>query len=196
MPDTPDNQVPQPVPAQPQVPPAQPVYAPPPKQGSSALKIVLIIVGIFVGIGILGAAVVGYSIYRVAHAIRASSNGQVSINVPGSGFSANTAQSVNPSDLGIAVYPGATQGKGGLHMTIAGKSMVSATFLTSDSTDQVIAFYKDKVGPNGQVITTGNGGVISMTSGSDSISITVSQNPNTNGGKTQFIIIHTSGAAS
>ena len=204
MPDTPANQAPQASPSQPPNPPFQPVAgppyqpvaAPPPKQGSSALKIILIILGIFVGLGILAAGVIGYGIYKFAHAVHTASNGQISINAPGGGFSANTTQSVSASDLGIAIYPGATQSKGGLHMTIAGKSMVSANFLTSDSVDQVVAFYKDKAGPNAQVMTTGNGGVISVTNGSDSISITVSQNANSNDGRTQFVIIHTSGGSS
>jgi hypothetical protein len=200
MPDMPDNQTPQAIPVQPYMPPAQPVAAPvvvpPPKQGSSALKIILIILGIFVGLGILAAGVVGYGIYKVAHAVKTASNGQISINAPGGGFSANTTEAVSASDLGIAIYPGAMQGKGGLHMTIAGKSMVSANFLTSDSPDQVIAFYKNQAGANAQVMSTGSGGVISVTNGNDSISITVSQNANSNDGKTQFVIIHTTGGSS
>jgi hypothetical protein len=203
MPDAPDSQAPQAISSQPSAPPFQPVSAPPyqpvaapPKQGLSALKIILIIVAVFVGLGIVAAGVVGYSIYKVAHALKTASNGQVSVNLPGGGFSANTTEGVSAGDLGIPIYPGATQGKGGLHMTIAGKSMVSANFSTSDSVDQVVAFYKDKAGPNAQVMTTGNGGVISMTNGSDSISITVSQNGNSSGGQTQFVIIHTTGAAS
>jgi hypothetical protein len=193
MPDTPDSQFPQAVPPQPYIPP---VPAAPPKQGSSALKIVLIIVGVFVALGILVAGVVGYGIYKVAHAVHTAANGQVSIGSPGSGFSANTTQSVTESDLGIAIYPGATQGKGSLHMTIAGKSMVSANYLTTDSKDQVMAFYKDKAGPNAQVMTTGSGGMISLKNGDDSISITVMQNPNSNQGGTQITIIHTSNASS
>jgi hypothetical protein len=206
MPDTPDSQVPQASSSQSPAPPFQPVAVPPPaayqpvaaappKQGSSALKIVLIILGIFVGLGILVAGVVGYGIYKVAHAVKTAANGQVTIGTPGSGFSANTAQSVSESDLGIAIYPGATQGKGSLHMTIAGKSMVSANYLTSDSKDQVIAFYKDKAGPSAQVMTTDSGGVITVTSGNDSTSITVTQN-DTNEGKTRITIIHTSSSTS
>jgi hypothetical protein len=177
--------------------PYQPVAAaPPPKQGSSALKIILIVVGIFVCLGVLAAGVVGYGIYKVAHAVKTAANGQISISAPGGGFSATTTQSVSSSDLGIAVYPGATEGKGGLHMTIAGKSMVSANFLTSDSKDQVIAFYKDKAGPSAQVMTTDAGGMINVTNGNDTLSITVVQNANSNDGKTQITIIHTTGVAS
>ncbi len=193
MPDLPDNQYPPTAPPQPFVPVAQPVAAPPPKQGSSALKIVLIILGVFVFLGILVAGVVGYGIYKVAHAVKSAANGQVTIGTPGSsGFSANTAQSVSESDLGIAIYPGATQGKGSLHMTIAGKSMISANYLTNDTKDQVMAFYKDKAGPAAQVMSTDTGGTITITNGNDSILITVLQNDNSNEGKTRITIIHTS----
>jgi hypothetical protein len=194
MPDLPDNQYPPTAPPQPFVPVAQPVAVAPPKQGSSALKIVLIVLGIFVVLGILVAGVVGYGIYKVAHAVHTAANGQVTIGTPGSGFSANTVQSIGESDLGIAIYPGATQGKGSLHMTIAGKSMVSANYLTSDSKDQVMAFYKDKAGPNAQVMTTDTGGVITLTSGNESTSITVLQDANSNDGKTRITIIHTAGS--
>lgn len=192
MPDTIDSQSPQATPSQPYIPPA-PVA--PPKQGSSALKIVLIIVGIFVGLGILAVGAVGYGVYRVAHAVKKAANGDISINAPGGGFTANTS-TVSESDLGIAIYPGATQGKGSLHMNIAGKSMVSANYLTSDSKDQVIAFYKDKAGPTAQVMTTDSGGVISVNGGGSSTSITILQNANSNDGKTQITIIHTSGSSS
>lgn len=176
------------------VPPA-PAAAPPPTSGSSVLKIVLIIVGIFVAIGIVGAGIIGYGIYRVAHAVHTAANGQVTIGSAGSGFSASTAQPVSESDLGIAIYPGATQGKGSLHMTIAGKSMVSANYLTSDSKDQVVAFYKDKVGPAAQSMMTDTGGEFILSKGSDSITVTVRQSPNMNDGKTQITIIHTGGAS-
>ena len=123
MPDSPVNQAPQVNPAPPYAP--QPVGAPPPKSGPSVLKVVLIVVAVFVGLGLIGAGVVGYGIYRVARAVHTSPDGQVSINTPGGGFSANTTQSVSESDLGVAIYPGATQGKGSLHMNIGGKSMVT-----------------------------------------------------------------------
>lgn len=198
MPDSTDNQAPLNTSSQPYTPPpaAQPVATPPPKSGSSALKIILIIVGIFVGLGILAAGVVGYGIYRVAHAVHSAADGKIAMNLPGGTFSANTTQAVGESDLGIAIYPGATQGKGALHMTIAGKSMVTANYLTADSKDQVIAFYKEKVGPNAQSMTTDNGGEFIETNGSDSIVVTVMQSPNSNDGKTQITIVHTSGGSS
>jgi hypothetical protein len=43
-------------------PPYAPVVDPPKKKASSTLKIVLIVIGIFVGLGLLGAGVVGYGV--------------------------------------------------------------------------------------------------------------------------------------
>ena len=152
MSDPTNSQVPQPGSFQP-VPP--PVGAPPPKSGSSALKIILIVVAIFFGLGMIVAGIVGYGIYRVAHSIHKDANGEITINTPKGAITENPNQTMTASDLGIAIYPGATQGKGGLRMTIAGKSMVTANFLTPDSPDKVMAFYKGLAGPNAQTMSTG-----------------------------------------
>ena len=170
-----------------------PAAAPPPKSGSSALKIILIILGVFVLLGLLVAAVIGYGVYRVAKSVHTGPNGQVSINTPGGTFSANTSDTFTENDLGIAIYPGATQGKGGMRMNIAGKSMVTAIFLTSDSQDQVIAFYKDKIGPNAESISTAGGAqLVTSASNGDAITITITPNSDSNEGKTQITIIRAS----
>ncbi|MGD1105485.1 MAG: hypothetical protein ABR865_00450 [Terracidiphilus sp.] len=193
MPDPTNSQVPQPGSFQP-VPP--PVGAPPPKSGSSALKIILIIVAVFVGLGIIGAGIIGYGVYRVAHSIHKEANGEITVNTPKGTFTANSSDTFTESDLGIAIYPGATQGKGGLRMTIAGKSMVSANFLTPDSPDKVMAFYKDKAGPNAQTMNTGTGGMITLQNGSNSITVTVLQSASENNGQTQITIVNSSGSSS
>jgi hypothetical protein len=195
MPDSPNNQAP--FAGAPQsytpVPMPQPAAPPPAKSGSSALKIVLIVVGIFVAIGVIGAGVVGYGIYRVAHSIHKAADGQFSINTSKGVMTANTSNSFTESDLGIAIYPGAEQGKGGLRMNIAGRSMVSANFLTSDPKDQVIAFYKGKVGPNAQSIMTDNGAqFVTAASNGDSVTVSIAQNAAMNDGKTQITIIRAS----
>lgn len=188
-----NSQVPQPGSFQP-VPP--PVGAPPPKSGSSAVKIILIIVGIFVGLGIIAAGVVGYGIYRVAKSVHKDANGEIVVNTPKGSITANSNENFTASDLGIAIYPGATQAKGGLRMTIAGKSMVTANFLTPDSPDKVMTFYKDQVGPNAQIMSSGAGGMITMQNGSNSVTVTVTQSANENNGETQITIVNTSGISS
>ena len=57
--------------------------------------------------------------------------------------------------------------------------MVTANFLTTDSKDQVMAFYKDKAGPNAQTMTTGDGGRSRSVNGSNSIPVTVYRSPRT-----------------
>lgn len=190
MSDSTNSQVPQPGSFQP-VPP--PVGAPPPKSGPSALKIILIIVAVFVCLGIIGAGIVGYGIYRVAKSVHKDANGEIVVNTPKGAITANPNETFTASDLGIAIYPGAEQGKGGLRMNIAGRSMVSANFLTSDPKDQVIAFYKGKVGPNAQSIMTDSGAqfVTAATNG-DSVTVSIAQNAATNDGKTQITIIRAS----
>jgi hypothetical protein len=187
------SQVPPPGSFQP-VPP--PVGAPSPKSGSSALKIILIVLAIFFGLGIIGAGIVGYGVYRVSRSIHKDANGEITINTPKGSISANPDQTFTASDLGIAIYPGATQGKGGLRMTIGSKSMVTANFLTPDSPDKVMAFYKGLAGPNAQIMSTGTGGIITMQSSSNSVTVTVAQSPSENNGKTQITIMNTTGTSS
>ncbi len=184
--------VPQPGQFQPAPPP---VGAPPPKSGPSALKIILIIVAIFVGLGIIGAGIIGYGIYRVAHSIHKDANGDITINTPKGAISANPNETFTASDLGIAIYPGATQQKGGLRMTMAGKSMVTATFLTPDAPDKVMTFYKGLAGPNAQIMSAGSGGVITMQSGSNSVTVTVSQSSGENNGETQITIVNSTSSS-
>lgn len=186
------SQVPQPGSFQP-VPP--PVAAPPPKSGSSAVKIILIVVGVLFFLGLVVAGIVGYGIYRVAHSIHKDANGEITINTPKGAISANPNETFTASDLGIAIYPGATQGKGGLRMTIGSKSMVTANFHTPDSPDKVMAFYKGIAGPNAQIMSSGSGGMITMQNGSNSVTVTVSQSSSENNGETQITIVNTTGAS-
>jgi hypothetical protein len=201
MSDPTSSQVPppgyQPVPApgsfQP-IPP--PMGAPPPKPGPSALKIILIIVGIFVGLGIIGAGIIGYGVYRVAKSVHKDVNGEITVNTPKGTITANPDQTFTASDLGTAIYPGATQAKGGLRMSLGSKTMVTANFLTPDSPDKVMAFYKGAAGSNAQIMSTGSGGIITMQSASDSVNVTVTQSANENNGDTQITIVHTTGSSS
>ena len=110
--------------------PVQPPPAPA-KSGPSALKIILIVVVIFVGLGILGAAAVGFTIWRVAHAVHVSGpNGEVTVNTPGGTITANSDESYTAADLGTNVYPGAVSTKGGMKMSMPTGTSVTAIFLT------------------------------------------------------------------
>jgi len=192
MPDTPDSQVPQPSSSQPSAPPLQPaaasppapyrpLVAPPAKKGSSALKIVLIIVGIFFGLGLLAAGVIGYGVYKVVHSVHM----------------ADSSQPVTERELGVPIYPGAAQGKGAMRMTLAGKAMTTANFLTPDSKEQVIAFYQRNIGPVTSSSTTSFGTTLASKKGSgETVSVTISQNPSLHNGETQIVIVHAANASS
>lgn len=195
MTDTPGNQPPQGYPPQAyppqqyppqQYPPQQypppypPAGYPPPKKGPSALKIVLIIVGIMVGLGIIAVGVVTYGVYRLAK----------------SGNITTSTQPVTASDLGVALYPGATQ-NGNVRATVLGKNVLTATFVTSDSKDQVVAFYQNALGPNAQASSGTNGESFVLDKGAgESVIVTVSQSALRDQGKTQIVVVHTTKADS
>ena len=173
---------------------AQPVAAPA-QGGSSVLKIVLIIVAIVVGLGILGLGVAGFAIYKVAHSFHVSGTGDnahVTMNTPGGTFTANTSEKFSSSDLGTDLYPGAEAGKGGARMTLPGGSWVSAVFVTSDSKDQVVSFYKSRLGSQVSVYDSGDNAVLSaQKSKQESVIVTVTANKSEYNGKTQIAIVHT-----
>lgn len=180
MTDIPGNSQPPFNPSQPTPPPPyQPVFYPPPKKGPSTLKIVLIVVGIFVGLGLIGIGILSYGVYKIAK----SSNITTS------------TQPVTAADLGVAIYPGAEQ-KANVHMTIVGKNMLAATFLTSDSKAQVIAFYQSNLGPTAQVQTILNETQFTLDKGAgESVIVKISSGVGLENGKTQFVITHATPAA-
>jgi len=191
MTEIPGNQPPPIDPSQPAAPPAQ-SYAQPvaayvpypaagyaaPKQGPSALKIVLIVVGIFVGLGLIGVGFLSYGIYKV---------------VKSSNMTAST-RPVTEADLGAPIYPGAEEGKASMRMTIAGKDMLTATFLSPDSKEQVVAFYKSNLGPDAEATSNINGESFTLDKGAgELVIVTITRSPVL--GKTQIVIAHATKAA-
>ncbi len=174
--------------------PAQPLVAPA-KTGPSALKIVLIVVAIVVGLGILGVGAVSFVIYRAVHGIHVSGSGdhaQMTMNTPGGAFTASTTENFSASDLGTDVYPGAEAGKGGARMTLPGGSWVSAVYVTPDSKDQVVSFYKSRLGSEVSIFDNADTAVLSaQKSKQESVIVTVNANKSEYSGKTQITIVHT-----
>jgi hypothetical protein len=193
----------QPVAAQPaayQPPPPPPVAYPPAvapaKSGGGALKIILIIIAVIFGIGVLGAAVVGYGVWKVAHAIHVSGSGDkahMTFSAPGGGtISANTAETFSAAELGTDIYPGASAGKGSMRMTLPNGSWVTAVFVTPDSKDQVVSYYKNKFGSEASVFDSAASAVLTLQkSKQESIMVTVTANQAQYDGKTQVTILHT-----
>ena len=172
---------------------AQPA-APPAKSGSSAVKIILIIVAICVGLGILGAGVFGFAVWRIAHAVRVSGSGnQSTVSIPGAGtITANANETFTASELGADIYPGAQSGQGSMRMTLPTGSMITAVYVTSDSKDQVLSFYKARMGSAASIIDTADGAIITLPKGEqESVMVTITAKSSQNNGKTQIAIVHT-----
>ena len=161
----------------------------PAKGGSSALKIILIIVGVLVFLVVLAVGVVGYIGYRIAHTMHVDKNGAVSITTPGGVITSNSDIKFTPDELGTDIYPGAVPAKSGnLRMNLPSGSMISATYLTPDSKDKVMDFYKTRFGSQATSMDFGGTSILSMKkSDHDVISITLMDR----NGKTQIQISHT-----
>jgi len=172
--------------------PAVPV-APPSSGGSSALKIILIIVGVFVGLGVIAACIFAFTIWRVSRAIHVDGNGDnVSIHTPGGTVSTSQTKTYSTSDLGTDPYPGAQSARGGMKMDLPGVKMVTGVFMTSDSKDKVVDFYKGKLGSSASVMDTPETTIITLGRGEkESVMVTVTQNPSQDDGKTKVAIVHT-----
>lgn len=162
--------------------------------GSTVLKVVLIIVGIVVLIGVLIAAVVGYGIYRVAHAVHEAEHGG-NVTIPGASggsFSLNSVKSYSAEELGTDIYPGATPIKGGMKLAMPNGTFLTGAFSTPDSRDQVVAFYKSRFGADSGMVESDDASVLTLKKGEkEQVMVTVSNKANENDGKTKIIILHT-----
>jgi len=70
--------------------------------------------------------------------------------------------------------------------------MVMGSFLTSDSKQQVIDFYKGKFGDGAATMDTADGAIITLPkSKQESVMVTITANPSRDSGKTRIIITHT-----
>lgn len=131
------------------LPPAPPYSPPPSTGGSSALKIILIVIAIIVGLGILSVGAFSFFVYRVAKTARekvhiTQEGDQVKIDSPFGSVSANNSEQAT-KDLGVDIYPGSrAQKTGNASMTFGNMKTVTASYENSDSLDKVCTFYKAK----------------------------------------------------
>ena len=169
----------------------QPVVTPPPKSGG-ALKIVLIVVGVIVAIGLLIGMLGVFAAWRFSRAIKVNSNGDgVTLNTPGGTFTAgNTTKNLTEAEVGAPIYPGAKGQSGGLNIKTAAGSMSTTIFTTSDSPEQVIDFYKGKLGSEASIVESGDGAVLTL-GHNDNEGIMVTVGKDHPSGKTQISITHT-----
>jgi len=167
--------------------------AAPPASSSGVLKVVLIVIAVVIGLGVLGAGALGFMAWRVSKAITVDANGKGStVSLPGVGTISAGDSTATAAELGVPVYPGATQKKGGMNMDSARASVVMASFSTDDSASQVVDFYKSRMGDGAATMTTGNGTVINSGGpDTDRIMVTVGPGTGDSTGKTMIVIMHT-----
>ena len=172
---------------------AQPVGAPA-KSGGNAVKIILIIVAVVVGVAILGFGMAGYTAYRIARSIHVNGpGGQVMMETPAGKMTVNPSETFTASDLGTDLYPGAQSTRGGMRMQTAHRLNGDGRILSLRTRkQQVIDFYKGKLGSAAVVMESSEGAVISVNKGQqESIVVTITAKPSQDEGKTRVTILHT-----
>ena len=129
--------------------------APVPTGGSSALKVILIVVAVIVLVGILGIATVGIIGYRIARNSRISQNGDhVKVDTPFGSVETSKDPDQAAKDLGVDLYPGAeVQRNGASSVSMGSVHTVTAVFETGDAPDKVCSFYKSRF-PRAMVTTS------------------------------------------
>ena len=183
-----------------------------PAKSGSCLKIFLIVFAILVVLGIIALAGVGYVAWRVKKAVNVETgaNGQMTLNTPngkvnitGNGgkmtvqtpdgkMDLNTTETYTAADLGTDIYPGAQSVKGGMRMESPTSSTVTGIFVTTDSKDQVVTFYKAKFGSGASTFDTNDGAMITLSKGDqETVLVTITGKPSENEGKTKIVIVHT-----
>jgi len=165
--------------------------------GSNALKIILIIVGIFVGLGILSVCAVMFGIWRVSKVVRVSSignGGAVSVSTPSGTMTAGSDAKVSASDLGVDLYPGATQQQGAVRVSTPGGTAVTAAYTTSDSLAKVVDFYKGKLGAGASVFQSDKSAVLTETDTNKKNSVMVTIEGQSDG-TTKFSILHSTSSS-
>jgi hypothetical protein len=127
----------------------------PSKGGSSALKVILIIVGVIVLIGVLGMVTCGIVIHRAIKSAHVSQKGDnVKVETPFGNMETSTDPDKTAGELGVEIYPGAqVQKTGTASVTFGSLHTVTANFESSDSVDKICDFYRQKF-PSAQVASS------------------------------------------
>lgn len=117
-----------------------------PPSSSNPLKIILLVIGGVLLLGLIGSAVATYIGLHIAHNTRIEdSDGNVKVQGPFGTVETTKDPEQAAKDLGIDVYPGAQAlREGAASVNIAGSRTVAANFQTDDPPEKVAEFYKAK----------------------------------------------------
>jgi hypothetical protein len=156
------------------------------------VKIIVIVVGILVLLGILAAASCAFMIYRAKQRVHQLSE-QMESSLPTPTFPSSPGQtpSENPGggaavDMGDLSYPGSTPGHGSSQSLFGQAGIKVQEYFTSDSIDAVVAYYKNKLGSNAMVTQNSGNAVVQIAGGGSLTTIHVASDASS--GKTKITI--------
>lgn len=156
--------------------------APAAKAGSPILKIVLIVVGVVVFLGVVGMVTCGYFAYKAKQKLTGmvetaktmtgrGGTPEISLEKGGEGSEAAAA-----ATLDVPPYPGSTATEGGGQFSFGGRGGISSQeYETSDSLDQVLAFYKDKLGSKIRIQQSEENAMFTLTTKSGLTTVTLTR---------------------
>ena len=122
--------------------PSAPGTRPP---GSSAIKIVLMVVAVIVVLGMVGIGTLVFVVRRVAHNSHAGNkDDNVRVETTFGAVQSTNDPAEASRNLGIDLYPGARVLKGN-SATIGGMHTVEAEFESDDSAEKVMDFYSSRL---------------------------------------------------
>lgn len=107
------------------------------------------------------------------------------------------AGNVTAAEMGVDLYPGSTQRDAAVRMTTSANSFVTVKFVTSDSQDKVVDFYKAKLGPKVPVYyhvmfdKRKSANLLLRKGPKETVEITIVPNSPVDNGKTQITLLHT-----
>ena len=161
----------------------------PPKKSGGALKVVLIVIAVVVGLGVLGFGALVLIGLHAAKTVNATNGGTgVTATVPGVGtVTTGTAPALTAQDLGVPLYPGATFDASASATVVNGTTKaVQATYWTTDPVSAVTAFYQSKLGSGLTVMGLGDETILDYGGGNNTVTIMM----DSESGKTKMNVIH------
>jgi len=143
---------------------------------------------------VLAAGAAGYILWRITHTEPVNQETANSTGNPSASATVSTDSTgkFTPEELGADLYPGAQPGKvGNTRVSTPSGSVVSASYLTSDSKERVVSFYRAKLGGQASMTDMGPSATFTLKkSVHEQVTVTIAQDAGQAGGKTQIRIMH------
>lgn len=165
--------------------------APAQSSGGGALKIVLMVVGAVVLLGVIGSIATMVFVGKKLHDAKVSvveKGGEATVVTPMGTVHTTKDPAQIAENLGVDVYPGAKAIEGGSEVHAMGMHTVTGIFETDDPVEKVGEFYHERY-PKGMY--TASDREVSLVSGNKGSMITISVHDE--GGKTKITVVNMSG---